>query len=93
MPLESFPVQTRDIYIAPNEAGLWQGALRDPAESIFGLMAEAAARRESTTIDLLYSDQVGGQRTVSRFTLTPVGDDRWNVSAGKHWNLDSVMPR
>jgi hypothetical protein len=92
-PVEDFRLQTRDIYIAPGDVGLWQGALRDPAEPIFGEMSAASAGRQTVTIDLLYSDQVGGQRTISRFTITPVGDDRWNTSAGRHWNLDGATPR
>jgi hypothetical protein len=46
------------------------------------------------TIDLLYSDQVGGQRTISRFTIVPAGEDqmRWLVSVGRHWYLDGERP-
>lgn len=31
-PLESFRNQTRDIYIPAGDAGIWQGAVRDPAD-------------------------------------------------------------
>ena len=40
------------------------------------------------TLDLLDSDQVGGQRTISRFGVTPVGEDRWLGHFGLHWHLD-----
>jgi hypothetical protein len=45
------------------------------------------------SIDLLYSDQVGGQRTISRFIVSPIGDDGWLASVGLHWNLDAASPR
>jgi hypothetical protein len=35
-PLEDFHRLTRDLYIAPSEAGFWQGALRDPRASAAG---------------------------------------------------------
>ena len=45
------------------------------------------------TIDLLYSDQVGGQRSISRFTISPVGDDAGLANVGLHGNLDAPSPR
>jgi hypothetical protein len=55
---------------------VWQGALRDVNDDAARELAAAAVERRTFTIDLLYSDQVGGQRTMSRFAVTPVGDDR-----------------
>jgi hypothetical protein len=37
-------------------------------------------------------DHEGGQRTISRFPLIPVGDDRWLASVARHWNLDRPSP-
>jgi hypothetical protein len=53
----------------------------------------ARAERRPFTVDLLYSDQVGGQRTISRFAVTPPGEDRWLGNVGRHWNLDLAGPR
>jgi hypothetical protein len=53
----------------------------------------AIANRESLTIELLYGDGEGGQRVISRFAVTPAGDDAWLVSVGRHWNLDRDDPR
>jgi hypothetical protein len=92
-PPDAFRRQMRDIYIAPGEVGMWQGALREANDEVIGDISAAGAERRPFSIDLLYSDQVGGQRTISRFTITPVGDDRWNTSAGRHWNLDGATPR
>jgi hypothetical protein len=90
---EEFRRQVRDIYIAPGDVGMWQGALRDTDDDMLGPIAAARAERTPFTIDLLYSDQVGGQRTISRFGITPSGDDRWLGNVGLHWNLDTAGPR
>ena len=45
-------------------------------------------QRRPFSVDLLYSDQAGGHRTISRFVATPAGDDRWISYVGLHWNLD-----
>lgn len=58
-----------------------------------GHMAKARLRRQPFSIDLLYSDQVGEQRTISRFSVIPAGEDRWLGAVTKHWNLDGQSPR
>jgi len=88
-----FRRQTRDLYIAPGDVGLWQGALRDPDEDTHRAIASARTERRTLSLDLLYSDQVGGQSTISRFGLTPAGEDRWLGSVSRHWNLDHQGPR
>jgi hypothetical protein len=92
-PPEDFRRQVRDIYIAPGEVGMWQGALRDANDDVSRGIAAARAERRTFTLDLLYSDQVGGQRTISRFMVTPAGEDRWLGNVGLHWNLDLAGPR
>jgi hypothetical protein len=92
-PVEEFRRQVRDIYVAPGDAGLWQGALRDAGEDVRREIVAARAERHPIALDLLYTDDLGGQRTISRFTIAPVGDDRWVAAAGRHWNLDQAGPR
>ncbi|MDX6675049.1 MAG: hypothetical protein QOH11_2467 [Solirubrobacteraceae bacterium] len=87
-PTEDFRRQVRDIYIAPGDVGLWQGALREADDDVLRRIADARAERRPFSLDLLYSDQVGGQRTISRFAVTPAGEDRWLGNVGLHWNLD-----
>jgi hypothetical protein len=87
-PPEQFRRQLRDIYVAAGDAGMWQGALRDEDDPVRPALAAARAERQPFTIDLLYSDQVGGHRTISRFLASPAGDDRWVTYVGLHWNLD-----
>jgi hypothetical protein len=90
---EQFRRQGRDIYIAPGDRGMWQGALREADGDVLRGIAAARAARRPFTIDLLYSDQVGGQRTISRFGVSPAGEDRWLGNVGVHWNLDLAGPR
>jgi hypothetical protein len=91
--ITTFRRLTRDLYIAAGDVGLWQGALRDPAEPIYEQLRAVIDRREMFGIDLLYSDHEGGQRTVGRFALIPTGDDDWMLSHSKHWNIDRDDPR
>jgi hypothetical protein len=87
-PTEQFRRQVRDIYIASGDVGMWQGALRDADDDALPGMTAVHAERRPFCVDLLYSDQVGGHRTISRFVATPAGDDRWLSYVGLHWNLD-----
>jgi hypothetical protein len=90
---EDFRRLTRDIYVPAGDHGFWQGALRDPTETLFAEVREAAAQDRMITIDLLYGDQEGGQRTVSRFTLIPTENGQPIASVSRHWYLDRDDPR
>jgi hypothetical protein len=91
-PLEEFRLQTRDLYIPAGDIGMWQGALRNPEDPLRAATAEAIDARQLITIELLYSDQVGLQRTITRFGLYPTADS-WLVSVTRHWYLDWDGPR
>jgi len=84
---------TRDLFIPPGELGFWQGALREPEHPDFVAATAAIDRRQPITIELLYADHLGHQRTISRFVLLPYGDDRWYAVLSRHWNLDGPNPR
>src|SRR5207237_574126 len=77
LPPDAFRRQVRDIYIAPGDVGMWQGAMREADDEALPVMTAVRRERKPFSIDLLYSDQVGGQRTISRFGVAPAGDDRW----------------
>jgi hypothetical protein len=90
---DAFRILGRDLYIAPGDTGFWQGAVRsydDPYREVF---MRTMADREALTVDLLYGDHEGGQRTITRFVLTPIHEDRWLCTAARHWNLDRSDPR
>jgi hypothetical protein len=93
-PEEEFRSQTRDLYVPAGDVGIWQGALRDRQDPVCALVAAAIDNREPLSIELLYSDQVGEQRTITRFGLTPFGDGTdWIASVNRHWFLDRPGPR
>ncbi len=84
---------TRDIYVPGGDLGFWQGVFRDRDDPVFAAAREAAEEPRAVTVDILYGDHEGGQRTITRFTLTPLEDGRWLAAAGRHWNLDRADPR
>jgi hypothetical protein len=83
---------TRDLYVPAGDRGFWQGALRDHADPAFDAVRDAVDEARGITVDLLYGDHEGGQRTISRFALIP-RDDQWVASVSRHWNLDRADPR
>jgi len=91
-PLRDFRRLTRDLYVAPGEIGFWQGAFRDREDAAFAGAHSAIEERRRLSIDVLYGDHELGQRSITRFMLTP-RDDRWIVSVGRHWNVDRPDPR
>jgi hypothetical protein len=92
VPLEQFRPQSRDLYVPSGDIGMWQGALRHPDDEMRAQVATAIDTRQPITVDLLYSDQVGLQRTISRFGLYPAAE-RWIASLNRHWYLDWEGPR
>jgi hypothetical protein len=89
VPPEQFRLQGRDLLIPAGGIGLWQGALRDDSDDLHGAIANAAAAHEGFLIDLMYADHRGGQRAITRFAITPVGEEkRWLCGAARHWQLD-----
>jgi len=54
-------------------------------------MAEAVRTETPVTIECLYDDEEGGQRTVTRYAMLPHHADEgltWLTSVGRHWNID-----
>ena len=90
---DQFRPQTRDLYIPSGDTGFWQAALRDPNDVLYADLLGVIERRQSFTIDVLYGDHEGGQRTISRFSISPARDAQWLCSVGRHWNLDRPDPR
>jgi hypothetical protein len=91
-PVEEFRLQTRDLYVPAGDVGMWQGALRNPDDPVRAAIGDAIDARETVSIELLYSDQVGGQRTITRFGLIPMADT-WLAAVNRHWYLDWDGPR
>ena len=97
-PEDQLRPQGRDLYVPPGDVGLWQGAIRERSDPAHEEVGRAIAQREPIAVELLYSDQVGAQRTITRFTLVPVRREDAEeatrlVSVARHWYLDRVGPR
>jgi hypothetical protein len=85
---------TRDLYIPANDFGFWQGTFRDSTDPEFVDAAESIRNREHVTIDILYGDAEGGQRTITRFVAEPTHEgDGWLAFVSRHWSLDRSDPR
>ena len=91
--IDRFQRLTRDIYVPAGDQGFWQGALRDPSDRLFSIARDAIRDRQPLTIDVLYGDHEGGQRTISRFFLIPTDNGDWIASVSRHWNIDRPDPR
>jgi hypothetical protein len=95
-PLDEFTTLTRDLYIAPDDIGFWQGSFRDPASERYREARDAVEAPRRVGVDILYGDFEGGQRVISRFMLSPrEAEDglRWYAGVGRHWNVDRPDPR
>jgi hypothetical protein len=97
-PEDELRTQTRDLYIPAGDVGLWQGAIRERSDPAYEELARAISAREPIAVEILYSDQVGAQRTITRFTLVPIrredADEATRlVSVARHWYLDRLGPR
>lgn len=95
-PLDEFRRQNLDIYISPGDVGFWEGAFRDPAEDLHKAARRAIEARDPVTVELLYSDHEGGQRTITRFILSPREDRQdagWLAVQTLHRNVDRPDPR
>ena len=93
---EQFRMQTRDLYIPAGDIGFWQGAIRDADDPDHAALSKDINEAQPFSIDVLYGDHEGGQRTITRFGMFPRQDGdvtRWFPSVARHWNLDRPDPR
>jgi hypothetical protein len=86
--------QFRDLYSPPGDVSFWQAAIRTREDPYRHLVEAAIAGPNPLTIDLIYGDLEGGQRTISRFAVTryPGVDDQWFPAVVRHWYLDREGP-
>jgi len=96
-----FRAQTRDLYVPAGDISFWQAALRDTEDELYAPVREAISARTPLSVDLLYGDHEGGQRTITRFYMLPRTHEQdedeqpwlWMCSTSRHWNLDRADPR
>jgi hypothetical protein len=89
---DDFRPLMRDQYIPSGGLGAWQAALREVSNPTYEVIATAVEEERLFSLDLLYTDQVGGQRTISRFGLVP-DEDGWRAVPVRYWYLDADAPR
>src|SRR5262245_9599923 len=94
--LEEVRTQTRDLYVPAGDVSFWQAALRDPQEELYSRVREATLAGGPLSLDLLYGDHEGGQRTITRFYMIPrhlpqadEDPEPWLrlCSVSRHWNI------
>jgi hypothetical protein len=93
---EDFRLQLRDLYIGPSDFGYWQAAIRDEGDPDYVGLRRAITASTPFTVEMLYGDHDGGQRTITRFGIIPYVVDeatRWYPAASRHWYLDRPDPR
>jgi hypothetical protein len=91
---DDFRRLTIDLYIPAGGTGYFEAAVRDPDDPLRGDFLGAVTERRPFTVELLYGDQQGRQRSISRFTVLPTDDGSgWFCRATRHWNLDGPAPR
>ena len=61
----------RDLYVPAGDVNFWQAALRDRVDRLYVPLRQAIDERNPIGVDILYGDHEGGQRTITRFRLTP----------------------
>jgi hypothetical protein len=88
-----FRRQTRDLYVPAGDVGYWQGAIREPDDPFRDEFEAAVTAAHPVIIDVLYGDEFGGQRTISRFVLDHRENGVWLPEVVRHWFLDSRGPR
>jgi hypothetical protein len=97
----SFHSQGLDIMVAPGEIGYWEAAFRDSNDPQYDDAVAAVKDGSTISIDLLYGDNDGGQRVMTRIILRRLevshGEadqtSMWMATAVRHWNIDRPDPR
>jgi hypothetical protein len=89
-----FHPQGRDLYVPAGDSSFWQAAVREP-DHPQRAGVEEGLKTGALSIDVLYSDHEGGQRTISRFSAVKLDPEStsWLCSVVRHWYLDRDDPR
>jgi hypothetical protein len=93
---EQFRAHVRDLWVAPSDTGFWQAAIRNSSDPDHLWLSRAVSDRHAFTVEVLYGDNDGGQRTITRFAMVPFSSQhgcRWYPTVSRHWNLDRPDPR
>jgi hypothetical protein len=89
---DEFRPQLRDLYVPGDGVAFWQAAIRDEHDPEFAPLADAIGAGRVFAVELLYSDDEGGQRSIGMYAISRLGEERWMCSMVRHWNLDRPDP-
>jgi hypothetical protein len=89
--LDEFRFLQRDLYVPAGDQGFWQVGLRDPDDALRRDLLSRLHERQPITVELLYGDHEGGQRTVTRFAALPRGEDAWACAVMRHWTVEDEL--
>ncbi|HLY34762.1 MAG TPA: hypothetical protein VKQ07_09530 [Jatrophihabitantaceae bacterium] len=84
---------TRDIYVPAGDVGFWQGAYREAGTPEFDEARRIVTTVSPFAIEILYGDNEGGQRVISRFAVYRRENGQYFSATSRHWNLDRSDPR
>ena len=90
---DEFRPQQRDLYVPGDGIAFWQAAIRDENDPEYAPLADAIRAARVFAVELLYSDDEGGQRSIGMYAIARYGEERWICSMVRHWNLDRPDPR
>ena len=85
---DDFRLLQRDLYVPAGGTGYWQAGIRDENPDLRRELLAMIAEKRRFTIELLYGDYEGEQRTITRFGITPRGESGWSGVVVRHWGLD-----
>lgn len=93
--VDGFRRQSRDLFISANDIGFWQAAIREADDPLYAPVRAAVEERRRLLIDLVYSNDEGDQRALTRFVVDPHGggSGQWTCAVGRHTYLDRPDPR
>lgn len=89
---EEFRPQLRDLYVPGDGVAFWQAAIRDEDDPEYAPLADTIGAGRVFAVELLYSDDEGGQRSIGMYATARLGEERWMASMVRHWNLDRPDP-
>jgi hypothetical protein len=93
--LDDFRPQSRDMYIPAGSTGFWQGAIRDRQDPDYAAVEVVVGRGDRLFVDIVYSDQDGGQRAIARFGVPSRKTEELGARLDviRYWNIDGRDPR
>ncbi|MBV9213414.1 MAG: hypothetical protein JOZ25_07180 [Actinobacteria bacterium] len=88
--LDQFKLLQRDLFVPAGGTGYWHAGIRDDHPELRQDLVSAIGERRRMTLELLYGDWEGNQRTITRFGLMPRDERGWAAVVLRHWGVDDA---